>query len=1072
MNFAGKFNFSHFDSEAPTGSPVEMQANGGGLHGAQPSIVIPDAYLLFAGDYKRAGLDLVLSKDGHDHIVHDYFKSHVRAALSSPDGAQLSGALVESLTGEVQVAQLGGATAAATVIGKVTKLSGSATAIRNGVSIQLNMGDTVNKGDVVQCGSDSSLGLTFIDGTVFGLSSNARMVLNEMVYDPQGSSNSSLLSLVQGTITFVAGETAKNGNMKVDTPVATMGIRGTAVLVEIDFSVPGTGGAPPVKFQVLVEPGGKVGSYVLYSKSDPNVVIGTVNQAGQVTSVTGDGSSSTATAPLSPEALAIIPQIFQLYFPNYTPNANPQGTPPNGGSTPATPTPGGSNPDPIKFTPAPGTPTDLPVGQPTPIRFADNTGHTVDVTITRLNTAPTIVVTPVVVTLPVNNQSFNIADHVTITDPDMIDPTFNDVIVPYVAGTGRVISATGSAPLPAGLDLAGLVRVDPQTGAVSYDAATFKFLGENQRAVFTIEFDSRSGPDTVLETLTFTIDGVNDAPVITDARLAVAEGGTVILTAADFAVTDPDSSSFSFTVSSATHGKFQVSADGINWTDATAFTTAELSASHVRFVHDGGETAPSFSIQVDDGASVNHAGNLISGTVSFNNVNDAPVLTAASLTVAEGATVVLGLANFAVTDPDSASFTFTVSNVVHGQFQTSTDGTSWIGATNFTNAELSASHVRFVHDGGETAPSFSVQVDDGASVNHAGNLINGTVSFSNVNDAPVLISSEVTVSSSGIAFGPNLVTNGGFETDNFSGWTRSGNLGATGVYNFAHSGSYAAHLGPVGSDGFLTEHISTTPGQTYILDFWLAHDGGGTNDFSAHWNGATLLSLSGAPSQNYNHYTYEVTATSGTTGLTFQFRQDPAYWNLDDIQVRADGQAASGTLSFTDAETADTHSATFVPLNVGNGYIGTFSLTGITEAYGAGTFGWNFGVPASAVATLTSVVTQSYDVTIDDHHNGMAVQRVSVSIGTAGSDNFVFRPGVGTDVITNFITTGLSADHLELDGFGFADASSLQALVSENSEHDAVLALGHGDSITFAGVTAVQLDQVLNQVHLGFVISG
>ena len=137
------------------------------------------------------------------------------------------------------------ARASAKVIGHVTKLVGTATAIRNGVSIILNNGDNVEKGDVVQSGSDSTLGITFIDGTVFGLSSNARMVLNEMVYDPNGSNNSSLLSLVAGTITFVAGETAKHGDMKVDTPVATMGIRGTAVLVEIDFDVPGPKAAPP-----------------------------------------------------------------------------------------------------------------------------------------------------------------------------------------------------------------------------------------------------------------------------------------------------------------------------------------------------------------------------------------------------------------------------------------------------------------------------------------------------------------------------------------------------------------------------------------------------------------------------------------------------------------------------------------------------------------------------------------------------------------------------------------------------------------------------------------------------------
>jgi hypothetical protein len=728
---------------------VDVQANSGGLHGAPHSIVVPDAHLLFAGDYKRAGLDLVLSKDGHDHVVQDYFKGHVRAALSSPDGARLSGALVDSLTGEVQVAQLSGATAAATVIGRVTKLTGSATAIRNGVSIQLNMGDNVNKGDVVQAGSDSSLGLTFIDGTVFGLSSNARMVLNEMVYDPNGSSNSSLLSLVQGTITFVAGETAKHGDMKVDTPVATMGIRGTAVLVEIDFTVPGTGGAPPVKFQVLVEPGGKTGSYVLYSKSNPNVVIGTVNQAGQVTSVVGDGTSSTAPAPLSPEALALIAPIFQLYFPNYMPNANPQGTNPNNGSAPANPTPGGSNPDPIKFTP----PQDLPVGVPTtvPVNLPSDAPGTppIVVTVTRFNTAPTIVVTPLAVTLQADGTGFKLTDRVTIIDPDIGDGVFNDVAVPYVAGTGRIVSAVGPANLPAGLDLTRLVTVDPLTGAVSYDPAAFRFLGEGQNAVFTISFDSRSGPDTVHETLTFTIEGVNDAPAITHAGLTVAEGGTVLLTAASIGVSDPDSSNFTFKVSGVSHGTFQTSTDGIHWTDATTFTTADLNAGHVRFVHDGGDAAPTFSITADDGAGANHLSNTLVGTVGFTAVNDAPVITRAGLTVAEGGTVLLTAASIGISDPDSSNFTFKVSGVSHGTFQTSTDGIHWTAATTFTTADLNAGHVRFIHDGGEAAPTFSITADDGAVANHLSNTLVGSVDFTNVNDAPVITSATLSVGNGG-----------------------------------------------------------------------------------------------------------------------------------------------------------------------------------------------------------------------------------------------------------------------------------------------------------------------------------
>ena len=53
---------------------------------------------------------------------------------------------------------------------------------------------------------------------------------------------------------------------------------------------------------------------------------------------------------------------------------------------------------------------------------------------------------------------------------------------------------------------------------------------------------------------------------------------------------------------------------------------------------------------------------------------------------------------FSVNDPDSSSFTFTVTNVTHGVFQTSADGDTWADATTFTSADLNAGHVRFVRE--------------------------------------------------------------------------------------------------------------------------------------------------------------------------------------------------------------------------------------------------------------------------------------------------------------------------------------------------------------------------------------
>jgi VCBS repeat-containing protein len=313
LNFVGKF-----DTQLPgLGAHSHVHGEHPSAHAPADAIIVPDAHLLFGADFKRSGVDLILSNADRELVVHDYFKGEHRHPLASPDGAHLTGDIVNALTGHVEYAQAGAPDPAAHVIGHVSKLTGSATAIRNGVSIILNNGDNVEKGDVVATGSNSTLGVTFIDGTVFGLSSNARMVLNEMIYDPNGSKNSSLVSLVSGTISFVAGETAKHGDMKVDTPVATMGIRGTAVLVEIDFNVPGQNGLPDAKFQVLTEPDGHTGSYILFDKTtlDP---IATVNTAGQQINIS-NGLVTTTNDPLSPDVQKLIQDLFALKF-----TSNPQ----------------------------------------------------------------------------------------------------------------------------------------------------------------------------------------------------------------------------------------------------------------------------------------------------------------------------------------------------------------------------------------------------------------------------------------------------------------------------------------------------------------------------------------------------------------------------------------------------------------------------------------------------------------------------------------------------------------------------------------------------------------------------
>ena len=141
-------------------------------------------------------------------------------------------------------------------IGKFLSTTGTVTVEHTGAVVvqanlpssgaQASVGDLVYRGDVIQTGSDGIVGLVFTDGTSFNISSNARMELNEFVYDPKGKSNATLLNLKKGAFTFIAGAIAKSGDMKIETPVGTMGIRGTAPRVEIADD--GT-----VRFSTLVE---------------------------------------------------------------------------------------------------------------------------------------------------------------------------------------------------------------------------------------------------------------------------------------------------------------------------------------------------------------------------------------------------------------------------------------------------------------------------------------------------------------------------------------------------------------------------------------------------------------------------------------------------------------------------------------------------------------------------------------------------------------------------------------------------------------------------------------------------
>jgi hypothetical protein len=118
-------------------------------------------------------------------------------------------------------------------IGTVSTLQGTASVTRAGATIALKVGDEIFDGDTVQTGAGGALGVTLDDETTFNMGANATMVMNNLVYRSGGTNNAGLFNVVRGTVAFFAGQVAHTGDMRIETPTATLGVRGTTGVIDV-----------------------------------------------------------------------------------------------------------------------------------------------------------------------------------------------------------------------------------------------------------------------------------------------------------------------------------------------------------------------------------------------------------------------------------------------------------------------------------------------------------------------------------------------------------------------------------------------------------------------------------------------------------------------------------------------------------------------------------------------------------------------------------------------------------------------------------------------------------------------
>jgi len=137
----------------------------------------------------------------------------------------------------------------------------------------------------------------------------------------------------------------------------------------------------------------------------------------------------------------------------------------------------------------------------------------------------------------------------------------------------------------------------------------------------------------------------------------------------------------------------------------------------------------------------------------------------------------------------------------------------------------------------------------------------------------------------------NLVTNGGFETGDFTGWTGTGDTSFDGVQcpgpgPLVYEGNCSAFFGPFGGLGGISQTLnSLSVGALYLITFALEPDGGTPSFFSASFGGTNLISLTNPAPGPYRAYSFAAQATAASQTLAFNFRNDPGFLNLDAVRV-------------------------------------------------------------------------------------------------------------------------------------------------------------------------------------------
>ena len=509
-------------------------------------------------------------------------------------------------------------------------------------------------------------------------------------------------------------------------------------------------------------------------------------------------------------------------------------------------------------------------------------------------------------------------------------------------------SVSGTLSTPADPDLHDMVSFVPQTsaaglyGTLSVDADgnyTYSLnnalpavqglgLGESLTDSFTFTVTDNHGA-TATNTLTVTINGTNDIPVLVATTVNVAEGSAVtngtLSTPAD-----PDLHDMvSFvpqTNAPGLYGTFSVDADG-NYTYAL-----NTSLPAVKGLGAGESLTDTFVVTVSD----NHGGTSSTVvTMSINGSNDAPTVAAATASIAEDTVGVSGTLPAPVDADTHDTVTFTPQTNALGSYGTLNLDASGNYTYSLNNALPT---VQGLGLGESLTDSFTFTVTDSHGATATNTL---TVTINGANDAPVLAATTVNIAEGSAVTNGTLPTPTDVDVHDVVSFTPQTNapglygtfsVDADGNYTYALNTSLPAVKG-LGAGESLTDTFVVTVSDNH----------GGTS--------STVVTMS------INGSNDAPTVAAATASIA------------------EDTVGVSGTLPApVDADTHDT--VTFIPQTNALGSYGTLNL----DASGNYTYSLNNALPVVQGLGVGESLTDSFTFTVTDNHGGTTANTLTVTI--------------------------------------------------------------------------------------------